>query len=91
MTQSFVPAAERTCAEAVAYDLMRDIMLDDPLRPPPTSADFRVYLLDLYMECILAVRGKRTIAKPKPPARGVASVAAESEKRDQHAAGKPVN
>jgi hypothetical protein len=90
MTQAFVPAAERTCAEAVAYDLMRDIMLDDPLRPPPTSPDFRSYLLDLYMECILAVRAKRTIAKVKPPVRNVGA-ASEADKREAHPASKPVN
>lgn len=62
---------DRTCPAAVAYDLMRDIMLDDPARPPPTSPDFRTYLLDLYAECLVAVRGRRPLgaARPTPPKR----------------------
>lgn len=52
---------ERTCPAAVAYDLMRDIMLDDPARPAPSSPEFRAYLLDLYAECLIAVRGKRAL------------------------------
>lgn len=57
---------ERTCPAAVAYDLMRDIMLDDPARPPPTSPEFRAYLLDLYAECLVAVRGRRTLGAARP-------------------------
>ncbi len=59
---------ERTCPAAVAYDLMRDIMLDDPARPPPTSPDFRGYLLDLYAECLVAVRGRRPLGAARPAA-----------------------
>lgn len=59
---------DRTCPAAVAYDLMRDIMLDDPSRPPPSSPEFRAYLLDLYAECLLAVRGKRSVGAARPPA-----------------------
>ena len=53
--------AEQACQEAVAYDLMRDIMFEDPNRPKPTSAEFRAYVLDLYAECLVAVTGKRMI------------------------------
>ncbi len=53
-------AVERTCPAAIAYDLMRDIVFEDPSRPPTNSAEFRRYLLDLYAECMLAVQGKRT-------------------------------
>ncbi len=59
MTEDLIPAPERACPAAVAYDLMRDILLDDPRRPAPSSPDFRPYLLDLYTECLMAVRGKR--------------------------------
>ena len=59
MIQDMSPAADRTCPAAVAYDLMRDILLDDPRRPAPSSDEFRTYLLDLYAECLLAVHGKR--------------------------------
>lgn len=59
---------DRTCPAAVAYDLMRDIMLDDPSRPPPSTAEFRAYLLDLYAECLIAVRGKRSISAARPVA-----------------------
>jgi hypothetical protein len=45
--------------EKVAYDLMRDITFDDPTRPLVNSAEFRRYLLDLYAECLDAVKGKR--------------------------------
>lgn len=62
MTQDNHPPAERTCPAAVAYDLMRDILFDDPMRPLATSPDYRSYLLDLYAECLLAVRGKRAPA-----------------------------
>lgn len=60
MTEDLIPAPERACPAAVAYDLMRDILLDDPRRPAPSSPEFRPYLLDLYTECLMAVRGKRT-------------------------------
>jgi hypothetical protein len=65
--------AEQACQEAVAYDLMRDIMFDDPDRPKPNSPEFRAYALDLYAECLLAVTGKRTVTVqqtrllPRPP------------------------
>lgn len=59
MTEDVIPAPERASPAAVAYDLMRDILLDDPRRPAPSSPDFRPYLLDLYAECLMAVRGKR--------------------------------
>ena len=55
-------AQERTCQAAVAYELMRDIVFEDPGRPAPSSPDFRRYLLDLYAECLLTVQGKRTRA-----------------------------
>lgn len=65
--------AEQACQEAVAYDLMRDIMFDDPVRPKPNSPEFRAYALDLYAECLLAVSGKRPVTMrsalllPRPP------------------------
>ena len=55
-------AAERGGREEVAYDLMRDIMLDDPARPLPSAPEFRAYVLDLYAECLAAVRGRRQTA-----------------------------
>lgn len=92
MTHDLSLANDRTCPAAVAYDLMRDILLDDPRRPAPTSDEFRTYLLDLYAECLLAVNGKRVsmIAKPgemrappPPPSR-------EREKREAASAPKLV-
>ena len=65
MTHDLNPAADRTCPAAVAYDLMRDILLDDPRRPAPSSDEFRTYLLDLYAECLMAVHGKRVSAHGK--------------------------
>ena len=55
------PIGDRQSVASVAYDLMRDIVLDDPSRPSPSSAEFRAYLLDLYAECLTAVRGLRPI------------------------------
>ena len=85
MTLELNPSVDRTSPAAVAYDLMRDILLDDPRRPSPSSDEFRAYLLDLYAECLLAVNGKRVsshgkpteirAAQPSPPPR-------EREKRD---------
>jgi hypothetical protein len=89
MTQDMFPAADRTCPAAVAYDLMRDILLDDPRRPSPSSPEFRPYLLDLYAECLLAVRGKR-VANPRSPARGAASPSRERERREAPSAAKPM-
>lgn len=54
---------DRATAAAVAYDLMRDILFEDPARPAPDSPDFRPYVLDLYAECLLAVRGMRAPAE----------------------------
>ncbi len=62
MTEDLIPTPERACPEAVAYDLMRDILLDDPRRPAPSSPEFRSYLLDLYAECLAAVQGERVAA-----------------------------
>lgn len=65
--------AEQACQEAVAYDLMRDIMFEDPDRPKPNSIEFRAYALDLYAECLIAVAGKRPVTVqparllPRPP------------------------
>jgi hypothetical protein len=50
---------DRMCREAVAYDLMRDILFDDPKRPPPSTPEFRAYVLDLFAECLAAVKGQR--------------------------------
>lgn len=89
MTHDLSPAADRTSPAAVAYDLMRDILLDDPRRPAPTSAEFRAYLLDLYAECLLAVDGKRVATLGKQSeARTPAPLAREREKRDAAAAPK---
>jgi hypothetical protein len=49
----------RNCPECVAYDLMRDIIFDDPKKPLPQSREFRAYILDLYAECLDAVKGRR--------------------------------
>ncbi len=91
MTHDVSPPVDRTCPAAVAYDLMRDIVLDDPRRPSPSSDEFRTYLLDLYAECLLAVHGKRMSAHgkgnearapaPPPPPR-------EREKREAASAAK---
>jgi hypothetical protein len=89
MTHDMNPAADRTCPAAVAYDLMRDILLDDPRRPAPSSDEFRTYLLDLYAECLMAVHGKRVSAHGKsgemrvPPPR-------ERDKREAASAPKLV-
>lgn len=73
MSQDPTQAADRTCPAAVAYDLMRDILFEDPARPVPSSPEFRAYMLDLYAECLLAVRGKRAQSAPQPAsARGKA-------------------
>ena len=67
MSLDTIPNSERSHPAAVAYDLMRDILFDDPTRPQPSSPDYRDYLLDLYAECLIAVRGKRTLGpRPKP-------------------------
>lgn len=58
--------AEHAVPEAVAYDLMRDIMFEDPNRPAPSAAPFRTYVLDLYAECLVAVTGKRIATAPPP-------------------------
>jgi hypothetical protein len=81
MTQDVFPATDRTCPAAVAYDLMRDILLDDPSRPLPSTPEFRSYLLDLYAECLLAVRGKR-VASHRTTVRGAASPSRERERRE---------
>jgi hypothetical protein len=87
MTQDMFPAADRTCPAAVAYDLMRDILLDDPRRPTPSSPEFRPYLLDLYAECLLAVRGKRA-ASGRSTVRGGATP--RRERREVPSAAKPM-
>ena len=89
MTQDMFPTTDRTCPAAVAYDLMRDILLDDPRRPTPSSPEFRPYLLDLYAECLLAVRGKR-VANPRPAVRPPASPSRERERREAPPAVKPM-
>jgi hypothetical protein len=74
VTLKAIDIPERISSEYVAYDLMRDIMFDDPTRPEPRSAAFRAYVLDLYAECLSAVRGTRrpagadqvTTQVPKP-------------------------
>lgn len=71
MSADDLPTAKRTCPASVAYELMRDILFDDPRRPAPSSPEFRAYLLDLYAECLSAVRGKRT-ASPPPKAKSYA-------------------
>ena len=82
------PAADRTCPAAVAYDLLRDILLDDPRRPSPSSPEFRPYLLDLYAECLLAVRGKRVAGHKAAASRGSASASRERERREPPQAAK---
>ena len=62
--------AEHAVPEAVAYDLMRDIMFEDPNRPAPNADPFRAYVLDLYAECLVAVTGKRVV-NAAPPAMAV--------------------
>ena len=89
MTQDMFPTTDRTCPAAVAYDLMRDILLDDPRRPSPSSPEFRPYLLDLYAECLLAVRGKR-VAGQKSTLRGAGSPPRERERREAPPAAKPM-
>ena len=89
MTQDMFPAADRTCPAAVAYDLMRDILLDDPSRPSPSTPEFRAYLLDLYAECLLAVRGQR-VASQRTAVRGATSPARERERRETPPAAKPM-
>jgi len=89
MTQDMFPTTDRTCPAAVAYDLMRDILLDDPRRPTPSSPEFRPYLLDLYAECLLAVRGKR-VAGQRTAVRGPASPSRERERREAPPAVKPM-
>lgn len=89
MTQDVFAAADRTCPAAVAYDLMRDILLDDPSRPSPSTPEFRSYLLDLYAECLLAVRGKR-VASQRTGVRGVASPSRERERREASTVAKPM-
>lgn len=66
MSHELPVTGERSCPAAVAYDLMRDIMFEDPARPAASSAEFRAYLLDLYSECLCAVRGKRIAASLRP-------------------------
>jgi hypothetical protein len=90
MTQDMFPAADRTCPAAVAYDLMRDILLDDPRRPSPSSPEFRPYLLDLYAECLLAVRGKRVANQRSAAARGAASPSPSRERREAPPVVKPM-
>ena len=90
MTQDMFPTADRTCPAAVAYDLMRDILLDDPRRPSPSSPEFRPYLLDLYAECLLAVRGKRVANHRSAGARGAASPSRERERREAPSVAKPM-
>jgi hypothetical protein len=89
MFQDMSPTADRTCPAAVAYDLMRDILLDDPRRPAPSSDTFRAYLLDLYAECLLAVHGKRvsTLGKASEPRAAVAPPR-ERDKREGASAPK---
>lgn len=93
MNQDMYPApADRTCPAAVAYDLMRDILLDDPRRPSPSSPEFRPYLLDLYAECLLAVRGKRVAGQQKTGVRPSTSLSPsrERERRETPTAAKPM-
>lgn len=90
MSQEMFPtSADRTCPAAVAYDLMRDILLDDPRRPSPSTPEFRPYLLDLYAECLLAVRGKRAVGQ-KAAMRGAAPSPRDRERRETPPAVKPM-
>ena len=90
MTQDMFPTTDRTCPAAVAYDLMRDILLDDPRRPSPSSPEFRPYLLDLYAECLLAVRGKRVAGQKSTLSRGAAPTPRERERREAPSVAKPM-
>lgn len=69
MSEAQHMASERRCREAVAYDLMRDILFDDPRRPEANSPAFRTYLLELYADCLATVRGKRPrrVDQHQPP------------------------
>jgi hypothetical protein len=84
MTHDDTPFAERISPEYVAYDLMRDIMFDDPKRPEPKSVEFRRYVLELYTECLATVKGERRSARPVAtppevsPAQAKAAATAES-------------
>jgi hypothetical protein len=72
----------RNCPECVAYDLMRDIIFDDPQKPLPQSREFRAYILDLYAECLDAVQGRRlgsSIATAPIPPRQELAVAAPAK------------
>jgi len=84
MTHDMSPTADRMCPASVAYDLMRDIVLDDPRRPAPTSNEFRTYLLDLYAECLAAVNGQRIAVLKPAEARSATPppVPREREKRE---------
>jgi hypothetical protein len=90
MTEDVIPVPERACPAAVAYDLMRDILLDDPRRPAPSSPDFRPYLLDLYSECLMAVRGKRAGSQKPASVRAGASTR-QRARRQPVAATKAIN
>lgn len=89
MTNDMSPAADRTCPAAVAYDLMRDILLDDPRRPAPSSDEFRTYLLDLYAECLLAVHGKRVASQKSAEGRNAAPPPLPREREKREAAQGP--
>jgi hypothetical protein len=89
MTHDMSPAADRTCPAAVAYDLMRDILLDDPRRPAPSSDEFRTYLLDLYAECLLAVHGKRVALQKSAEGRSSAPPPLPRERDKREAAQGP--
>jgi hypothetical protein len=67
MTIEKTIAPDRLCREAVAYDLMRDILFEDPKRPQASTPEFRAYVLDLYAECLAAVRGQRGLESFRPP------------------------
>ena len=73
--------AEQACQEAIAYDLMRDIMFEDPNRPKPNTAEFRGYVLDLYSECLVAVSGKRSVSPPdtRPTPRAPVTIESSNE------------
>lgn len=89
MTHDMSLTADRTCPAAVAYDLMRDILLDDPRRPAPSSDEFRTYLLDLYAECLLAVNGKRVASAKTGELRGAAPPPLPREREKREAAQGP--
>ncbi len=63
---------DRATPVGVAYDLMRDILFEDPRRPLPDSPEFRAYVLDLYAECLAAARGRRRM-RPRSSALGGAT------------------